>query len=174
MDAVHPEPRVDDGGRIVAHPARPDLVVVRDRRLPDVLPHVVGRAHGRSRVSLDRAPFAQRRGGADPPAELDGRDQALEIGLAGEDVRVERDGILGRSPCEPQGPPAERPHHPAEQREAVVGPLHPRLVHRHHEVDRLDVGRRQARSRAPEEVRLARRETRRRRADLALRAEDHR
>ena len=116
----------------------------------------------------------ERRGGTDPPAELDGRDQALEIGLAGEDVRVERDGILGRRAGESQGSTAERAHHPAQQREAVVRPVHPRLVHRHHEVDRLDVGRRQVRSRAPEEVRLARGEARRRRADLALRGEDHR
>ena len=80
-----------------AHLARADLVVVRDRGLADVLPHGLGRVHRGARVSLVRAPLAEGRGRADPPAQLDGRDKALEVGLAREDVRVERDGILGRS-----------------------------------------------------------------------------
>ena len=84
--------------RIGAHLAGADLVVVRDRRLADVLAHGVCRVHRRARVALLRTPGAQGRGRADPPAQLDGGDQALEVGLEREDVGVERDGILGRGP----------------------------------------------------------------------------
>ena len=37
---------------------------------------------------------AERVRRADAPAQVDGRDEALEVGLAREDVRVERDRIL--------------------------------------------------------------------------------
>ena len=83
-------------------------------------------------------------------------------------------GSSGARPGEAQRAAAERAHHPAQQGEAVLGPLHPRLVHRHHEVDRLDVGHRQPRPRAPEEMRLAGGQAGRGRPDLALGAEDHR
>ena len=125
-------------------------------------------------IPLDGAPRAERVRRADAPAQVDRRDEPLEVRFAREDVRVERDRILGARTGEAQRAAAERAHEPAQQREAVLGPGHPLLVHRHHEVDRLDVGRRQPRPRAPEEMRLAGGQAGRGRPDLALGAEDHR
>ena len=118
-------------------------------------------------------PTRESVGGPDPAAEVDGGDEGVEVGLAREDVRVERDGILRRRPGEAKRAAAQRAHHPAEQGEAVLRPVHPRLVHRDHEVDRLDVGDRQPRARAPEEVGLARREAWGGGPNLSIGAEDH-
>ena len=43
----------------------------------------------------DGTPSAERVRRADPPAQVDGRDETLEVGFACEDVRVERDRIFG-------------------------------------------------------------------------------
>ena len=64
-------------------------------------------------IPLDGAPVAERVRRADPPAQVDGRDEALEVGFAREDVRVERDRILGRRTGEAQRAAAERAHDPA-------------------------------------------------------------
>ena len=156
LDAVHAEPRIDDGGCIRTQLARSDLVVVGDRGLAHVGAHGVrgvdspapgtARRHP-SRRARSVAPMRRTRSTA--------ATRLFEVGLAGEDVRVERDRILGRRAGEAQRASALRPHHAAEQREAVLRPLHPRLVHRDHEVDRLDVGHGQPRPRAPEKMRLA-------------------
>ena len=93
LDAVDAQPRIDDRKRIAAQLAGADLMVVRDRRLSNVLIDVA-----RRRVLLDDAPVAERISGADTSAQLDGRDEALDVPLAREDVRVERDWIAAFGP----------------------------------------------------------------------------
>ncbi len=143
-------------------------MVVRDRRLPDVVADVACTG-----VLLRDAPVAERVGRADPSAELDGRDETVDVGVTAEHLRVERDGILGARAGEAKRPAAQRTHEPAEQGEPVRRARHPVLVHRDHEVDRLEIRHRQGGPRAPEEMRLTGGQARRGRPDLPRRTEDH-
>src|SRR5439155_11335641 len=69
---------------------------------------------------------------------------------------------------------AKWPHHPTHEREPVLGAFHPWLVHRDHEVDRLDVRYDETRARPPEEMGLAGRQSGGWPTDLTLGTEDHR
>ena len=117
-DAVHPEPVVDDGGRVVgaAHPARPDRVVPARHYGTDVGGQgVVFVERGLRRQHDGPGKGAQRVGVEHLLAAPESFDQAGHVGVLGEQVEVHLRGRhrIGRG--EPESSPRHRIVHAARQ-----------------------------------------------------------
>ena len=114
--------------------------MVRAGRVADVVAELVARPHLGAGVELVRRPLRERGLPPDLAAELDGGRERLEVGVAGQAARVDRERGLGVSRREPDRAAALGPDQTAHDRVPLGRPAHPVVVERQVEAERLRVG----------------------------------